>query len=179
MKKKVILILALLLGAKLFAETPNVLIQADLDVNFIDLIYDDEDYGPFCFYMIPYLTAAVQIPTDSDFNMYLGLRALPAIAFNHFELYGVFGYTFAKPEGWKNYHLEVTGNAGLGIQLGFIDSVSVLPITEIGCQVYLMPEDHGFYCGLGPKTFFLFVPYDNPVSVFNSFGVELSAGYKF
>lgn len=179
MKRKLVLIFALLFSAKLIAEVPEILVQADLDANFIYTIYDDKDYDPFCFYMVPYLTTTVKIPTDNISNMYLGTRLFPAVSVNHLEIYGMFGYAFARPDGWENYHFEVTGNLGLGAQIGFITGVSVLPIGEIGCQVFLMPDNRGIYCGIGPKALFMLFPYDDYISVSNSLGFELSVGYKF
>lgn len=137
----------------------------------------ETSYYP-CFSVIPAIDTEFRLPIQSNFKMQLGLKTLPAIAVNYIEIISRFGCELKEPQNWNNYHFEILGNVGVGIQLGFITCISVTPYWETGVQFYLMPENKGLFVGAGPNLFF-FKPIENiyPLEIFPN--IEITAGYKF
>ena len=131
----------------------------------------DFRYSPLFF-----INAEFQLPINSDFKTYLGIKAMSVLAVSNFQLVSRFGYAFEKPQNWNKYHVELLGTLSAGIWLGLIEYVSVQPCGETSFQVYLMPDKNGFFVGLGPQTTFLL---DLHHSLMLTFGMELSAGFKF
>ena len=164
MKKKIIAFLfcIVMVCFKLSSETPKILLGAD------------------CLYgFIPSPTIGMEIPSNSAAKGYFGLKVLPAIAFNYIEAYGRAGYAFKKPDNWEKYHIEILGNIEVGAQIGLITTFSVIPMCELGVQVAMMPEDHGFYFGVSPNVMMLFVPQGSDIRVQSAPSIYLSAGWKF
>ena len=159
-------------------EKPQTHFLLGLDGNAVfTTIYSSGSW--FGFTCIPLIDAEFQLPIDSNFKMYLGVKALPMVAVNLFQLITRLGYAFEKTLNWNEYHVELLGSLSAGIMLGFIEFVSVLPWIETSFQVYLMPEKRGFFVGFGPQASLLITPdYDLSSCIFTG-GFEISAGFKF
>ena len=164
MKKKFIVFIfcVVMVSFKLSSEAPKILLGAD------------------CLYgFVPCPTIGLEKPSDSAAKAYLGIKVLPAIAFNYLEAFGRAGYAFPKPDKWEKYHIEILGNIELGVQVGLISGFTVFPMCELGFQVAMMPEDYGFYWGLSPNVMLLFVTLGSEMQVQPAPSVYLSAGWKF
>ena len=148
-------------------------------ISLLEFDYDGV-YSWFGFSPIFYIDAEFQLPINSDFKTYLGVKAMSVIALSNFQLISRFGYAFEKPQNWNKYHVELLGSLSAGIWLGLIEFVSVLPCVETSFQVYLMPDKRGFFVGLGPQTSLSIDSiYSSSTSFLLTFGLELSVGFKF
>ena len=181
MKKSVICLFCLLFVCfKISAESPKFLLHFDLENNFADVNLGSNDKLSFCqYYAVPYATVAWQLPADSSTRLYFGVRISPLLAVNHIEAYVRAGYAFEKSKSWENYHLEISGDLAAGAQIGFITSFSALPITDIGGQIFLMPEDRGFFLGMGPNCKMLYDVLSPDLNIFTSLSIKVSIGWKF
>ena len=163
-------------------DKPQTHFLLGLDVNNYVLtldFYDNGTYSYFGFGPVFFIDAEFQLPINSDFKTYLGVKAMSVIALSYFQLISRFGYAFEKPQNWNKYHVELLGSLSAGICLGLIEFVSFLPCGETSFQVYLMPDKRGFFVGLGPQTSFLMDPIYSSNSFYLTFGLELSVGFKF
>lgn len=178
MKKKLIVLIAIFVSsACLFAKSSNFLLQLDTEINYFQFL-DSEEKG-FSIYPMPVLEVDYKLPTSSSFKSYLGFQVLPAIPFCSVAalVNDRFGYAFKKPEKWNKYHIELLGNVGAGAVFLFWYGVNVLPLGDVGFQIFFMPEDKGFFWGAGPDVICL-CDYDfSSIGFMFSFSVNL--GYKF
>lgn len=178
MKKKLIVFIAIFVSsACLFAKSSNFLLQLDTEINYFQFL-DSEEKG-FSIYPMPVLEVDYKLPTSSSFKSYLGFQVLPAIPF-----YSVaalvndrFGYAFKKPEKWNKYHIELLGNVGAGAVFLFWYGVNVLPLGDVGFQIFFMPEDKGFFWGAGPDV--ICICENDFSSIGFMFSVSVNLGYKF
>ena len=183
MKKKITvwIICLLLVCLKLSAEKPKFLLQTDLQNAFALGNIGNTNECNFCPEIIPmpFLTATWQIPIESSARVYVGLKTMP-LAVPFIEAYCSAGYAFAKPERWKKYHVEVLGDFGIGSELIFsFFSIDSITISEVGLNAFLMPDDKGFFAGLGTNCTLFFYSVSPEVNISSLFSFKLSAGWKF
>ncbi len=178
MKKKLIVLIAIFVSsACLFAKSSNILLQLDTEISYCPLFgFEEKD---FSIYPMPVLEVDYKLPTSSSFKSYLGFQVLPAIPLSSVVALGNdrFGYAFKKPEKWNKYHIELLGNVGAGAVFLFWYGVTVLPLGDVGFQIFFMPEDKGFFWGAGPDVICV-CDYDFS-STMIMFSVSVNLGYKF
>ena len=183
MKKKFAagLICLLLVVLNLYAEKPKFLLQSDLQNAFAlgDIGKSNECNLYSEIIPMPFLTATWQIPIESSARVYVGLKTMP-LAVPFIEAYCSAGYAFAKPERWKKYHVEVLGDFGIGSELIFsFFSIDSITISEVGLNAFLMPDDKGFFAGLGTNCTLFFYSVSPEVNISSLFSFKLTAGWKF
>ena len=183
MKKKFAagLICLLLVVLNLYAEKPKFLLQADLQNAFAwgDIGQSNECNLYSEIIPMPFLTATWQIPIESSARVYVGLRTMP-LSIPFIEAYCSAGYAFEKPAGWKKYHVEVLGDFGAGEELIFqYIRIDEIVISEIGLNAFLMPDDKGFFAGLGTNCTLFFYSVSPEVNISSLFSFKLTAGWKF
>jgi len=177
-KKLVILVISIFLcSASLFSQASHFMLQLDtkLLVNGFEAVKSGAPLVSF----EPLIEFDYQIPTQTSVKSYLGLELFPMLPV---AVYAIInnktGYAFQKPEKWKNHHIELLGNLGLGGQLSFAYGLFFIPACELGCQVYWMPEDKGFFWGFGPEADIFFDWY-NGLDIDCIFAFSINIGYKF
>lgn len=183
MKKKLVagFICLLVVGFKLSAEKPKFLLQADIHNVFA--YWEIGENNEFHFYPqiwpLPFITGTFQIPLKSSARMYVGLKTMPYLAVNCLEAYCSAGYAFEKPEHWDKYHVEILGEFGVGGELIFIEFFQAAAVCDLGVSVFLMPEDKGFFAGIGTNCFMQFDVLSSYFDLSSLFPIKLSAGWKF
>ena len=183
MKKKitVLIICLLLVCLKLSAEKPKFLLQTDLQNAFALGNIGNTNECNFCPEIIPmpFLTATWQIPIESSARVYIGLKTMP-FRVSFIEAYCSAGYAFGKPDSWEKYHVEVLGDFGLGTELIInIPWIEAFTIGEVGLNAFLMPENKGFFAGIGTDCTLFFYSVSPEVNISSLFSFKLSAGWKF
>ena len=177
MKKTFIaLLIFLACSASLFATAP--LLAADIEAPVLEVEAGEKSPPQIYPFGLPMLGIDFQIPASSPVKIYSGFRLFPALIAVVIEADFKAGYAFEKPATWKNHHIELLGNFAAGAQLGFLDGFSVLPVCDLGFQIYWMSEEKGFFWGLGPNARLLF-DFHNKFKVSSFYSFKLSAGYKF
>ena len=183
MKKKLAFgcIFVLLVVLNLYAEKPKFLLQTDLQNAFAwgDIGKSNEcNFYPEIIPM-PFLTATWQIPIESSARVYIGLKTMP-FRVSFIEAYCSAGYAFGKPDSWEKYHVEVLGDFGLGTELIInIPWIEAFTIGEVGLNAFLMPENKGFFAGIGTDCTLFFYSVSPEVNISSLFSFKLSAGWKF
>ena len=177
--KKIFLAVFFLATVNLFAQPGHFMLQ--LDGKLLYSGFEAIKSGSFLVSPFPYplIDFIYQIPEKSSVKSYFGLELLPLFPMAFYSsVNNKTGYAFNKPEKWKKYHIELLGSVGIGVAGIFAKQTLIYPVGELGCQVYWMPEDKGFFWGLGPELHFILDCYEDQEVELNH-DLTFNIGYKF
>lgn len=179
-KKLIVLFMSFVLGGSaLFADSFHFLLQADCEIPNLIINYDKSLSFSFYPYPMPFLETNFQMPSKANERIYLGLKLLPTGLGGIAEISSRFGGIIKESKIWDNHNVELLAGFAAGAQIGLLDAVYIVPTFDMNFQAFLMPDNKGFYVGLGPNIKMMLDIYSSNFSFEAFISAMLCAGYKF